>query len=338
MRTLVAPLVLLLALAPLLAPPQTSAQGIDPARLSALRPRNIGPAGMSGRIAAVEALASDPSVIWVGAASGGVWKSTNAGTTFEPVFDGERVSSIGAIAIDPSAPDVVWVGTGEGNPRNSAGVGAGLYKTADGGRTWRLMGLERSERIHRIVVHPLDSDVVWVGVMGPAWSDGEERGVYKTTDGGETWRRVLWVSPRTGVGDLVIDPTNPMKLFAGMWEFRREPWFFTSGGPGSGLYVSRDGGETWSRYEEADGMPEGELGRIGLAVAPSDPRVVYALVEAKRSVLLRSDDGGSSWATVNDERGVASRPFYYADVFVDPENENRVYSLGSRIRLSEDGG
>jgi photosystem II stability/assembly factor-like uncharacterized protein len=313
-------------------------QELDPELLAALSARNVGPAGMSGRIAAIDALASDPGTLWVGAATGGVWKSINAGTTWSPVFDGERVSGIGAIAIDPSAPDVVWVGTGEGNPRNSAGVGAGLYKTMDGGETWTLMGLEQSERIHRIIVHPHDSDIVWVGAMGPAWSDGDERGVYKTTDGGETWRRVLWANERTGVSDLVMHPSNPMKLFAGMWEFRREPWFFTSGGPGSGLHVSHDGGETWHRYSAADGMPEGELGRIGLAIAPSDPSVVYALVEAERSALLRSEDGGRSWETVNAERGVANRPFYYTDIFVDPENELRVYNLNSRVMISEDGG
>jgi photosystem II stability/assembly factor-like uncharacterized protein len=321
-----------------LAPPSASPQSIEPSLLSALRPRNIGPAGMSGRIAAVEVLPSDPNVIWVGAATGGVWKSENGGTTFAPVFDGERVNGVGAIAIDPNARDVVWVGTGEGNPRNSAGVGAGLYKTVDGGRSWRLMGLEGSERIHRIIVHPYDSDVVWVGAMGPAWSDGQERGVYKTTDGGATWRRVLWANERTGVSDLVIDPSNPMKLFAGMWEFRREPWFFTSGGPGSGLHVSHDGGETWQRYGESEGMPPGDLGRIGLAIAPSDPSVVYALVEADQSVLLRSDDGGRTWRTVNADAGVASRPFYYTDLYVDPANENRLYNLASRMQISVDGG
>ncbi|MHB1193802.1 MAG: VPS10 domain-containing protein [Longimicrobiales bacterium] len=320
------------------APRGAVAQAVDPSLLYALQPRSVGPAGMSGRIAALAVAPSDPSVIWVGAATGGVWKSTNAGTTFEPVFDSERVSSIGAIAVDPSASDVVWVGTGEGNPRNSAGVGAGVYRTLDGGRTWRLMGLERSERIHRIVVHPHDSDVVWVGAMGPAWSDGDERGVYKTTDGGRTWRRVLWVDERTGVADMALDPSNPQTILAAMWEHRREPWFFTSGGPGSGLWLSHDGGDTWNRLDEADGLPAGELGRIGLAVAPSDPRVVYALVEAERSALLRSRDGGRSWTTVNDEPGIANRPFYYADIAVDPTNENRVYNLASGVRVSEDGG
>jgi photosystem II stability/assembly factor-like uncharacterized protein len=314
------------------------AQEIDPSLLSAMEARNIGPAGMSGRIAAIDALASDPTTVWVGASTGGVWKSVNGGTTFTPVFDEQRLLGIGAIAIDPNAPDVVWVGTGEGNPRNSAGVGAGLYKTMDGGRSWALLGLERSERVHRIIIHPRNSDVVWVGVMGPAWSDGEERGVYKTTDGGATWRRVLWVNERTGISDLVIDPSNPMKLYAGMWEFRREPWFLTSGGPGSGLYVSHDGGERWTRATEADGMPSGDLGRIGLAVAPSNPQVVYALVEATQSALLRSSDAGTTWQTVNTDRGVANRPFYYTDIFVDPEIETRLYNLNSRVWISDDGG
>ncbi len=313
-------------------------QAVDPSLLAAMRPRSIGPAGMSGRITVVEGLPSDPNVLWVGSATGGVWKSRDGGTTFAPVFEHERVSSVGAIGLDPNAPDVVWVGTGEGNPRNSAGVGAGLYKTTDGGRSWRLMGLERSERIHRIIVDPEDSDVVWVGVMGPAWADGEERGVYKTVDGGTTWRRVLWVNERTGVSDLVMDPSNPMKLFAGTWEFRREPWFFTSGGPGSGLHVSHDGGETWRRYQERDGLPQGELGRIGIAVSPSSPSVVYALVEAAQSALLRSDDGGDSWRTVNSGAGVANRPFYYTDLRVDPGNENRLYSLASSVQVSVDGG
>ncbi len=322
-----------------LAPPALgSAQEFDASLFSAMTARNIGPAGMSGRIAAIDGLASDPNVLWVGAATGGVWKSSNGGTTWTPVFDEQRVSGIGAIAIDQNAPEVVWVGTGEGNPRNSAGVGAGLYKTMDGGQHWQLLGFEESERIHRIALHPTNSDVAWVGVMGPAWSDGKERGVYKTTDGGRSWEHVLWVDERTGIGDLIIDPSNPMKLFAAMWEFRRDPWFFTSGGPGSGLYVSHDGGENWSRYGEDDGLPAGELGRIGLAISASETSVVYALVEATESALLRSDDGGRSWQTVNDEPGVANRPFYYSDIFVDPDSELRVYNLNSRIWISEDGG
>jgi photosystem II stability/assembly factor-like uncharacterized protein len=314
------------------------AQEVDPEDFSALEARSIGPAGMSGRIAAVDVLESDPNVVYVGAATGGVWKSVNGGQTWIPVFDDQRVLGIGSVAVFQANPDVVWVGTGEGNPRNSAGVGAGIYKSLDGGRTWTLLGLERSERIHRIVLHPSDPDVAYAGVMGPAWSDGEQRGVFRTIDGGETWQKVLFVNERTGVGDLIMDPSNPDKLFAGMWEFRRRPWFFESGGPGSGLWVTHDGGDTWKELTPDDGLPEGELGRMGLAIARSDPEVVYALVEASPSALLRSDDGGESWRTVNDEGGVAPRPFYYTDIFVDPTNELRVFNLHSRVTLSEDGG
>lgn len=314
------------------------AQDVNPDHLSAMTARSIGPAGMSGRIAAIEAVESDPNIVFVGAATGGLWKSVNGGQTWESLFDGERVLGIGAVAVFQPIPDIVWVGTGEGNPRNSAGVGAGLYKSMDGGRSWALLGFERSERIHRIVLHPTDPDVAYAGVMGPAWSDGEERGVYRTTDGGASWERVLFVNQQTGISDLIMDPMNPNKLFAGMWEFRRWPWRFESGGPGSGLHVTHDGGDSWTRLSSQDGLPEGILGRIGLTVARNDPEVVYALVEAGRSALIRSDDGGFTWQTVNDEEGVASRPFYYTDIFVDPENEFRLFNLHSRLLRSEDGG
>ncbi|MCJ7629316.1 MAG: hypothetical protein MUO50_13135, partial [Longimicrobiales bacterium] len=227
---------------------------------------------------------------------------------------------------------------GEGNPRTSAGVGAGIFKSLDGGRSWTFLGLGRSERIHRIVLHPTDPNVAYAGVMGPAWSDGEERGVYRTVDGGSTWERVLFVNQRTGISDLIMDPLNPDKLFAGMWEFRRWPWRFESGGAGSGLYVTQDGGTTWTRLSSQEGLPEGDLGRIGLAIARNEPDVVYALVEAGRSALIRSEDGGMTWQTVNDDEGVASRPFYYADIFVDPENKLRLFNLHSRMTRSEDGG
>jgi len=314
------------------------AQEVNPAHLSALTARSIGPAGMSGRIAAIEAVESDPNILFVGAATGGLWKSLNGGQTWESLFDEERVLGIGSVAVFQPSPDIVWVGTGEGNPRNSAGVGAGIYKSMDGGRSWTLLGLEQSERIHRIVLHPTDPDVAYAGVMGPAWSGGEERGVFRTTDGGATWDRVLFMNRRTGISDLIMDPSNPNKLFAGMWEFRRWPWYFDSGGPGSGLYVTHDGGDTWTRLSSEDGLPEGNLGRIGLSIARNDPDVVYGLVEAGRSALIRSDDGGVTWSTVNDEEGVASRPFYYTDIFVDPENELRIFNLHSRIMRSEDGG
>ncbi|UCF39619.1 MAG: hypothetical protein JSW43_07665 [Gemmatimonadota bacterium] len=310
----------------------------DPSLLWGMQPRSIGPAGMSGRVASIDAVAADPRTIYVGSATGGVWKSKDGGLTWTPVFDEQATSSIGAVAVFQPNPDIVWVGTGEGNPRNSAGVGRGIYKSVDGGRTWSHLGLEGSERIHRVVLHPTNPDVAYLAAMGPTWADGEERGVYKTQDGGQTWQRVLYVDQRTGAADLVMDPSNPNKLFAAMWEHRRWPWFFESGGPGSGLFVTYDGGDRWTRLTAADGLPPGELGRIGLAVAHNDPNVVYALVEAERSVLLRSDDGGHRWRTVNDEPGIAPRPFYYADIRVDPQNENRLYSIHGRCTVSEDAG
>ena len=304
----------------------------------AMRAREIGPAGMSGRVSDVEVVLSDRNVVYVGGSTGGLFRSDDGGLTWDPIFDDQPALGIGAIAVFQPNPDLVWVGTGEGNPRNSAGVGRGLFKSIDGGESWERVGFEASERIHRVLTHPSDPDVVYVGVMGPAWSDGQERGVYRTRDGGATWERVLWRNERTGVADMVMDPVNPDKIFAAMWEFRRDPWFFTSGGPGSGLFVTHDGGDSWTEIEPADGMPPGDLGRIGLAIAASDPDVVYALVEATRSALLRSDDGGRTWRTVSDEEGIAPRPFYYADLRVDPENENRLYSLHGAIQVSEDQG
>ncbi len=317
---------------------QGMAQGIDPALLGAMEARSIGPVGVSGRITSVHALESDPNVIFVGAATGGLWKSVNGGHTWEPLFDDQPVLGIGALAVFPADPRIVWAGTGGGIPRSGAGEGAGVFRSSDGGRSWTPLGLERSERIHRIVLHPTDPDVAFLGVMGPAWSDGDQRGVYRTTDGGVTWQRVLYLNERTGVGDLVMDPSDPGRLLAGMWEFRRGPWYFQSGGRGSGLYLTHDGGDTWTRLSHEDGLPSGELGRIGLAIAPSDPRVVYALVEARRSALLRSDDGGLSWQAVNERREIAPGPFYSAGIVVDPGDEDRIFALHSGLMLSEDGG
>lgn len=306
--------------------------------LDALRPRPIGPAGMSGRVADIDVLPGSPGVIFVGAATGGLWRSADGGLTWTPIFADAPAQGIGAVAVSPAAPNVVWAGTGEGNPRNSAGVGFGLYKSQDGGQSWRSVGFENSERIHRVIAHPHDPDVAYVGVMGPAWSDGTERGVYRTSDGGQSWDRLLYVDERTGVADLVMDPSDPNRLFAAMWEYRRWPWFFESGGPGSGLYVTEDGGAEWTRIGAEAGLPEGNLGRIGVAIHHGDPRIVYALVEAETSALVRSDDGGRSWRTVNDQRGIANRPFYYADIRVDPQDPDRVYNLFSSIQVSTDGG
>ncbi len=290
---------------------------------------------MSGRIAAIDAVPGDPLIIYVGAASGGVWKSTNAGTTFEPVFDA-HTQSIGAIAIDPSDPETVWVGTGETWVRNSVSIGTGLYRTTDDGESWQFMGLGDSERIARIAIDPNDGQTVFVCATGHLWDANEERGVFRTRDGGETWDRVLYVDDDTGCADLAMDPHAPSILYAGMWEYRRWPWFFKSGGPGSGLYRSTDGGESWE--ELTDGLPEGEKGRIGVAVAPSRPNVVYAVVEADSTALYRSDDLGSTWNEVSSGGQVRSRPFYYAHVIVDPTDHQRVYKMAQSMGISMDGG
>jgi photosystem II stability/assembly factor-like uncharacterized protein len=315
-----------------------AAQPIDMDKLKGLKPRSVGPAGMSGRITAIDVQLSDPKIMYVGAGSGGVWKSTSGGVTWEPIFDKEKVSGIGAVAIQQSNPSVIWVGTGEGNPRNSQTPGYGVYKSLDGGKTWKAMGLEKTRQIHRIIIDPKNPDVVYVGAQGYAWGEGEDRGVYKTTDGGKTWKKILYVDPKTGIAELVMDPSNPNKLFAAMWEYRRWPWYFKSGGPGSGLYVTVDGGETWTKRTSEDGLPEGELGKMGLAIARNKPNVVYALIESKKNALYRSDDGGYKWTMVNDKADIGDRPFYYAEIYVDPKNEQRLYTLYSRVGMSEDGG
>lgn len=312
-------------------------QPIDVDLFEALLPRNIGPAGMSGRVTAIDAVEANPDLIYIGTASGGVWKSENGGLSFRPVFDEQPVSSIGAIAINQQNPQEIWAGTGEGNPRNSVSSGYGIYKSRDGGHSWTYMGLGATRNIHRVIIHPQDPETVWVGAIGSPWGPHEERGVYKTTDGGETWRKVLFVNPGTGVADLVLDPNNPNLLVAAMWEHRRWPWYFNSGGEGSGLYVSFDGGETWQQRTAADGLPKGKLGRIGLAIAPSDSRIIYALIEAEKNGLYKSEDGGFSWQLVAD-KGIGGRPFYYADIFVDPQNENRLFNIHTTADVSQDGG
>jgi len=311
---------------------------IDPDLLSGLKARSIGPAAMSGRVAAIDGVVSNPDLLYVGAATGGVWKSTDGGTSWTPIFDDQPVAAIGALAINQSTPDVVWVGTGEGNVRNSVSVGNGVYKTLDGGKTWSHLGLDKTERISRIVLDPANARIAYVAAMGQEWGANPERGVFKTEDGGKSWRKVLYVDERTGAAELVIDPSNPNHLLAGMWDYRRWPWFFRSGGPGSGLYSSYDGGESWKRLTEEDGLPKGTLGRTALAFSPSSPSTVYALVEASKSALLRSEDGGRSWKSRNDETDIDPRPFYFSTLRVDPRNPNRIYKLWTGVSLSEDGG
>lgn len=321
-----------------LAAPGLPAQSFDSAWLEGVKPRSIGPAGMSGRVTAIAVDPNDDDKIWVGTASGGLWLTDNGGTSWRPVFDDQPVQSIGAIALNPHNPAELWVGTGEGNPRNSHNSGRGLYHSIDGGRTWRCAGLENTRLIHRIIVHRDDPNTIWVGAMGSAWGPSADRGLYRSRDRGKNWEKVLYVNDRTGVADMVVDPRHPDKLIVAMWEFARTPWNFRSGGEGSGLYMSYDGGDSFTRLSDKEGLPEGTLGRIGLAIARSKPSVVYALVEAeKKNALYRSDNGGHNWKVVATEN-IGNRPFYYADIFVDPKNENRLYNLYSMVTRSEDGG
>ena len=327
----------LLAAAALLAPQPARAGDtkFDSDSLGNLNARAIGPAVMGGRIAAIDAYAGDKVTVYVGAAGGGVWKSENGGLTFKPVFD-DYVQSIGAVRIDPKNPNTVWVGTGESWVRNSVSVGAGVYKTTDGGDNWQLMGLTDTEHIGRIQVNPKDGNLVYVCALGHLWNSNAERGVFRTKDGGKTWKKVLYVNEDTGCADLAADPQDPDILYAGMWQVRRYPWKFISGGPGSGLYRSTDGGETWKPIRK--GLPEGELGRIGIATAPSRASTIYAVVEAKETALYRSDDLGENWTKMNTSFNVQGRPFYFAYLVVDPNDYQRVYKPGFGLTVSDDGG
>lgn len=297
--------------------------------------RHLGPAVMSGRIAALDALNSDPRVVYVGAASGGVWKSKNGGVTFNPIFD-DHPQSIGAICIDQAQAETVWVGTGEPWTRNSTSLGKGVYKTTNGGESWTLMGLEGTERIARIRVHPTNSDIVFVAALGQLWNSNEERGIFMTTDGGTTWQKVLYIDENTGCSDLIIDPQNPDIIYAGMWDFRRTAYDFRSGGPGSGLYKSTDGGKTWKQINK--GLPEGTLGRIAVSASPVAPYYVYALIESEKSALYRSTDSGENWEMASNAPAMGTRPFYFSNIIADPQNGERVYKPGFITFVSNDGG
>ncbi len=304
-----------------------------------LSARQIGPALMSGRINDMETHPTNPRIIYAGTAGGGVWKSNDAATTFNPIFD-DHAQSIGAVALDPNDPDnTIYVGTGETWTRNSVSVGDGLYKSIDGGTNWNKIGLENSERIANIVVNPNNSNEVYVAVLGALWSDSEERGVFKSSDGGVTWDKILYTNPKTGCADFVMDPSNPDILYASMWEFRRTAWSFESGGENSALYKSTDAGKTWNKIH--NGFPEGNLGRLGVAVAPSNSNILYTVIEAKedaRKGLYKSEDAGQSWKQLNNDFGITVRPFYFSRITVDPKNEDVIVKGGLSGSISRDGG
>jgi photosystem II stability/assembly factor-like uncharacterized protein len=304
-----------------------------------MKARHIGPALMSGRIVDLESHPNNARILYLGAAGGGVWKSSDGGATFNPIFD-DHVQSIGVVKLDPNKPDeVIWVGTGEIWTRNSVTIGDGLYKSTDGGANWKKMGFETSERIASIAINPNNSDEVYVGILGALWSESDERGVYKTTDGGKTWNKILYIDSSTGATDVIMDPKNPNILYASMWQFRRSAWGFNSGGENSGLYKSMDGGLSWNKIHK--GFPEGKLGRIGIALAPSDSNILYTVLETedpKKNGLWKSTDAGDNWEHLNNDFGLVVRPFYFSRITVDPKNPDIILKGGLNGSISRDGG
>ena len=300
--------------------------------------RSIGPAFMAGRISDIEILPDDPATWIVGVGSGGVWRTDNAGTTWTPVFDDTGVFSIGTVTVDPSNPHTIWVGTGENTGSRHAGYGDGIYRSRDGGQSWEHMGLEDSERISEILVHPDDPDTLWVAAQGPLWSAGGERGLYKTTDGGQTWDLVLSAGEWTGVTDIVMDPRNPDRLVAATWQRHRTVAAYMGAGPESGVHVSDDGGETWR--EVTRGLPTGNIGKIGLAISPQNPDILYAAVETERRQggVYRSSDRGESWTLMSDTVSGGTGPHYYQELYAHPHHFDRIILVSNTTQISDDGG
>ncbi len=352
MPRLTAVLTSFVLLAPVLGPSSVDAQATSAARpaagaradqsaavaraIAGLTWRDIGPVNMGGRVTAIAGIPGDPRIFWVGGADGGVWKTTNGGITFEGQWQDEEAYSVGALAVAPSDANVVWLGSGEGDPRNSVSYGLGVWRSTDGGRTWAHLGLRNTERIKRIVVDPRSPDTALVCALGREWGPNDERGVFKTTDGGRTWKKVLYIDQDTGCSDLDLDLSNPRNIYAGMWTFRRRPWRFDEGGKATAFYVSRDAGETWKKITT---FPNEPMARIGISVAQSRPNVVYVITEFPTAgTLFRSEDYGETFRMVSADRNLNFRPFYYADVFVDPSNENILYTLSGGLSKSMDGG
>jgi photosystem II stability/assembly factor-like uncharacterized protein len=307
----------------------------DPSEWKALKYRSIGPA-WGGRVARACGVPGDPSVYYFAAAAGGVWKTIDGGITWKSIFDDQPVSSMGSIALAPSNPNVIYAGSGEANIRGNVAAGNGIYKSTDGGKTWNHVWKEVGQ-IGTMVIHPTNPDIAFAAVLGHAFGPNKERGVYRTEDGGKTWQQVLKKDENTGASDVAMDPHNPNVLFAGLWQARRTPWSMTSGGPGSGLYVSRDGGDTWKQLKEK-GLPDGPYGKIGVAVAPSDGRIVYALIEAEKGGLFRSDDGGDNWTLTTPNRLLRERAWYYSTLTVNPSNPNEIWAPNVPMLKSIDGG
>lgn len=320
-------------------PATAQTSGADAAdAMETLHWRAVGPANMGGRVSDIDGLPGDPSTFYVSGADGGVFRTTNGGVTFDALFTDQKSYSVGALTIAPSDRNVLWLGSGEGDPRNSVGYGHGVYRSNDGGDSWTNVGLDGTERIKRIVVHPGDPDTALVCALGRQFGPNEKRGVFRTTDGGGTWQKVLYIDEDTGCSDIDMDLSNPRVVYAGMWTFRRKPWRFDDGGGETALYRSMDGGTTWEKLD-GEGMPDGAMARIGVSIAQSRPSTVYMMTETKdEGSLFRSDDRGATWRMVNDERNINFRPFYYSDIHVDPTNPDHLYSLSGRLFKSTDGG